>query len=184
MSAATSVAARPAIGMPGRLAEPIPTSRPAARYRRRWSWSPRITSIARVVGVRLPTLAARTISWSTRIFGRSCFLTGTASTANAWFLFEIQKLNNGAQPSESILCRASYTAISTASSTPTGFSTDPSQSDYVPGRITPTTRTTGISFTPTATSMSHQAAPAPEHRLLPDASLSTTRSAASNTTSR
>ncbi len=44
---------------------------------------------------------------------------------------KISKLNTSAQQSEDISVKASYTSISTSSGAPTGFSTDPGQSDYV-----------------------------------------------------
>jgi RHS repeat-associated protein len=44
---------------------------------------------------------------------------------------QVTNLNNGAQVSDQIGVRANYTAISTSSGAPTGFSTAPSQSDYV-----------------------------------------------------
>ena len=43
----------------------------------------------------------------------------------------ITKFNSGGQVSDRIEVRASYTAFSTSSGAPTGFSTSPSQSDYV-----------------------------------------------------
>lgn len=44
---------------------------------------------------------------------------------------QITNLNSGAQVSDNISVRANYTAFSTSSGAPTGFSTAPSQSDYV-----------------------------------------------------
>jgi RHS repeat-associated protein len=44
---------------------------------------------------------------------------------------QVTNLNSGAQVSDRIGVRATYTAISTSSGAPTGFSTAPSQSDYV-----------------------------------------------------
>jgi RHS repeat-associated protein len=44
---------------------------------------------------------------------------------------QVTSLNSGAQVSDRIDVRASYTAISTSGGAPTGFSTTPSQSDYV-----------------------------------------------------
>ena len=55
----------------------------------------------------------------------------TSSTNQSLLPILVINLNNGAQVSDEIGLRASYTAISTSSGAPTGFSTAPSQSDYV-----------------------------------------------------
>jgi RHS repeat-associated protein len=54
-----------------------------------------------------------------------------SSTSQSLLPIQVTNLNNGAQVSDQIGVRASYTAISTSSGAPTGFSTAPSQSDYV-----------------------------------------------------
>jgi RHS repeat-associated protein len=54
-----------------------------------------------------------------------------SSTSQSLLPIQVINLNNGAQVSDQIGVRASYTAISTSSGAPTGFSTAPSQSDYV-----------------------------------------------------
>lgn len=54
-----------------------------------------------------------------------------STTSQATLPIQVTNLNSGAQVSDQISVRASYTAISTASGAPTGFSTAPSQSDYV-----------------------------------------------------
>jgi RHS repeat-associated protein len=54
-----------------------------------------------------------------------------SSTSQSLLPIQVTNLNNGAQVSDSIGVRASYTAISTSSGAPTGFSTTPFQSDYV-----------------------------------------------------
>jgi hypothetical protein len=53
------------------------------------------------------------------------------ATSQSLLPIQVTNLNNGAQVSDRIGVRASYTAISTSSGAPTGFSTAPSQSDYV-----------------------------------------------------
>jgi RHS repeat-associated protein len=54
-----------------------------------------------------------------------------SSTSQSLLPIQVANLNNGAQISDEIGVRASYTAISTSGGAPTGFSTTPSQSDYV-----------------------------------------------------
>ncbi len=54
-----------------------------------------------------------------------------SSTSQSLLPIQVTNLNSGAQVSDEIGVRASYTAISTSSGAPTGFSTAPSQSDYV-----------------------------------------------------
>jgi RHS repeat-associated protein len=55
----------------------------------------------------------------------------SSSTSQSLLPIQVTNLNSGAQISDRIGVRASYTAISTSSGVPTGFSTVPSQSDYV-----------------------------------------------------
>ena len=59
------------------------------------------------------------------------FLTGTAPAVSAPLPIQVSNLNASGQVTDQISVRATYTAISTSSSAPTGFSTAPSQSDYV-----------------------------------------------------
>jgi hypothetical protein len=54
-----------------------------------------------------------------------------SSTSQSLTPIQVTNLNNGAQVSDRIGVRANYTAISTSGGAPTGFSTAPSQSDYV-----------------------------------------------------
>jgi RHS repeat-associated protein len=54
-----------------------------------------------------------------------------STTSQSITPIQVTNLNNGAQVGDQIGIRASYTAISTSSGAPTGFSTAPSQSDYV-----------------------------------------------------
>jgi RHS repeat-associated protein len=54
-----------------------------------------------------------------------------STTSQSSLPIKVTNLNNGAQVSDEIGVRASYTAISTSGGAPTGFSTAPSQSDYV-----------------------------------------------------
>ncbi|HEV8072384.1 MAG TPA: RHS repeat-associated core domain-containing protein [Planctomycetaceae bacterium] len=54
-----------------------------------------------------------------------------SSTSQSLLPIQVTNLNSGAQVSDRMGVRASYTAISTSSGAPTGFSTVPSQSDYV-----------------------------------------------------
>jgi len=54
-----------------------------------------------------------------------------STTSQSLLPIQVTNLNNGAQIIDQIGVRASYTAISTSSGAPTGFSTAPSQSDYV-----------------------------------------------------
>ncbi len=54
-----------------------------------------------------------------------------SSTSQSLLPIQVTNLNDGAQVSDQIGVRASYTAISTSSGTPTGFSAAPAQSDYV-----------------------------------------------------
>jgi RHS repeat-associated protein len=54
-----------------------------------------------------------------------------SSSSQSLLPIQVTNLNSGAQLSDRIGVRASYTAISTSSGAPTGFSTAPSQSDYV-----------------------------------------------------
>jgi RHS repeat-associated protein len=54
-----------------------------------------------------------------------------SGTSQSLVPIQVTNLNNGAKVSDQIGVRASYTAISTSSGAPTGFSTAPSQSDYV-----------------------------------------------------
>jgi RHS repeat-associated protein len=59
------------------------------------------------------------------------FLFWNSTTGQCTVPIQVTNLNNGAQVSDQIGVRASYTAISTSSGAPTGFSTAPSQADYV-----------------------------------------------------
>ena len=54
-----------------------------------------------------------------------------SSTSQSLLPIQVRNLNNGAQISDQIGVRASYTAISTSGGAPISFSTAPSQSDYV-----------------------------------------------------
>jgi RHS repeat-associated protein len=53
------------------------------------------------------------------------------TTSQCAMPIQITNLNSGAQLSDQVSVRANYTAISTSGGAPTGFSTAPSQSDYV-----------------------------------------------------
>jgi RHS repeat-associated protein len=54
-----------------------------------------------------------------------------STTSQCTLPIQVTNLNNGGQVSDQISVRANYTAFSTSSGAPTGFSTAPSQSDYV-----------------------------------------------------
>jgi RHS repeat-associated protein len=54
-----------------------------------------------------------------------------SATSQSLLPIQVTNLNSGAQVSDRIGVRATYTAISTSSGAPIGFSTAPSQSDYV-----------------------------------------------------
>ena len=54
-----------------------------------------------------------------------------STTSQCTLPIKVTTLNSGAQVTDKISVRANYTAISTSSGAPTGFSTAPSQSDYV-----------------------------------------------------
>ena len=53
------------------------------------------------------------------------------ATSKTLMPIQVTKLNNSGQVAESYAVKAGYTAISVTSSAPTGFSTEPSQGDYV-----------------------------------------------------
>ncbi|MFN8707534.1 MAG: RHS repeat domain-containing protein, partial [Planctomyces sp.] len=54
-----------------------------------------------------------------------------SGTSQCLLPIQLTKLNSGGQVTDQISVRATYSAISTSSGAPTGFSTAPSQSDYV-----------------------------------------------------
>jgi RHS repeat-associated protein len=59
------------------------------------------------------------------------FLSWNSATGQCQVPIHIQNLNSAGQVTDQIWVRANYTAISTSAGAPTGFSTTPSQSDYV-----------------------------------------------------
>ncbi|MEZ6032023.1 MAG: RHS repeat-associated core domain-containing protein [Planctomycetaceae bacterium] len=59
-----------------------------------------------------------------------------SGTGQCLLPIQLTQLNSGGQVTDEIAVRASYSAISTSGGTPTGFSTAPSQSDYVRGTHT------------------------------------------------
>jgi RHS repeat-associated protein len=59
------------------------------------------------------------------------FLSWNSTTGQCQVPIQISNLNSSGQVTDQIAVRASYTAISTSAGAPTGFSTAPSQSDYV-----------------------------------------------------
>src|SRR3984893_9219737 len=131
VSVATSAAGRPAIGRTGRLMGQISTNPTRGPFP--------------------PTLALATKKYYD-VLGRQTQFTDrggnshytayanlqtirfpfwNSSTSQSLLPIQVTNLNSGAQVSDRIGLRATYTAISTSSGAPTGFSTAPSQNDYV-----------------------------------------------------